>query len=57
MKQLLNSRRFVLGLFAIFALAVLGMYCEKTDVALSIATIVVGIAGANAYQGKGKSDV
>ena len=50
---MVKSRRFVLGALGILSLLVLGLYTKDSSVAMPIATICVGIAGANAYQGKG----
>lgn len=51
MSPLLKSRRFLLALIAISFLFVLGY--KDADVANSIAMIVIGVAGANAYEAKG----
>jgi hypothetical protein len=49
--KVLKCRRTVVALFAITCLTVLG-YFKAMEVAASIATIAMGVAAANAFQGK-----
>ena len=51
MKKLLACRRSVLALIGMSLLFLIAI-CNKTDVANAIAAICMGVAGANAYQGK-----
>jgi len=46
------DRRFVVSILAIIVLGGLG-YTKGLDVAMSIATVAIGLAGANAYEKKG----
>lgn len=61
MKQLLKCRRSVIALIAIGALTFLGWELKSADVAMAIATVAIGIAGANSAEAvfakkKGVSD-
>lgn len=49
MKNFLYCRRTFVAITAILALFCLG-YFKGTDVAMSIASIAIGIAGANSYE-------
>ena len=50
----LTSRRFIIALCALAALTLLGVR-KSEPVALAIASIAIGLAGANAY-GSSKED-
>jgi hypothetical protein len=50
--MIFRSRRFILGAFAIVILGVM-CYTRGVDTSTAIASIVIGIAAANSYQGKG----
>lgn len=54
MKALLNCRRSIIGIYALGILGILG-YTKGMEVSMAISTIVIGIAGANAYEKKGKT--
>lgn len=49
MKRLLNSRRTYVATLGIICITALGVYL-KIDVSMTIATIVVSIAGSNAIE-------
>jgi hypothetical protein len=49
MGAFMNCRRFATALVGIVALTFLGWY-RSTDVSLSIASICIGLASANAYE-------
>ena len=49
--EMLGSRRFLLALIALGGLIYLGHTGQQTG--LHIATLVIGVAAANAYQKKG----
>ncbi len=49
MKNLMYCRRTFIATFSIILLTALGLV-NKTDVSMAIATIAVGLAGANAYE-------
>ncbi len=51
-RRLLGSRRAVVSLVAIIGLIVLGVKGPH-DVSLAIASVAIGLAGANAHQKKG----
>ena len=53
--KLLSCRRSKIALVAIACLTWLGC-TQAFDVSLAIASVAIGIAGANAYQKKGQSD-
>ena len=52
MKMVWFSRRTFIALVAVIVLGLLG-YFKGLDVAVSIAMIATGFAGANAYEGRG----
>jgi hypothetical protein len=52
-QDIFKSRRFILGAFGIACLTFLG-YTKGQDVGSWISAIVVGVAGASAYQGSKK---
>lgn len=54
MKDLINCRRSIIAIYAITLLFVLG-YTKSTEVAMSISTIAIGLAGANAYEKRKQS--
>jgi hypothetical protein len=49
MKNLSYCRRTFIAFFAVTTLGLLG-YFKGTDVSIPIATIAIGLAGANAYE-------
>lgn len=49
------DRRFTVAILACTYLWSLGYY-KTMDVSMAIATVAVGLAGANAYEKKGKPD-
>lgn len=49
MNRILNSRRTVIALTAIGCLTVLGL-AKEMDVAASIASVAIAVAGSNAFQ-------
>lgn len=49
--SILKCRRTVIGLYAITALTFLG-YTKSAEVAAAISAIAMGVAAANAFQGK-----
>jgi len=49
--SILKCRRTVIGLYAITALTFLG-YHKGAEVAAAISAIAMGVAAANAFQGK-----
>ncbi len=51
-RRILGSRRAVVSLVAILGLVWIGL-TGPHDVSLAIATVAVGLAGANAHQKKG----
>lgn len=51
MKKILICRRSALALIGMSLLFIIAI-CNKTDVSSAIAAICMGVAGANAYQGK-----
>ena len=51
--KVLGSRRFILAILGILVLGGLGFHM-KQEIGLHIATIVVGVAAANSFQGKEK---
>jgi hypothetical protein len=53
MRHVWNCRRTFLALSCILVLGVLG-YLKGAEVAMSMSTIVIGVAGANAYEKKGQ---
>jgi hypothetical protein len=53
MKSILRCRRSILALVGIACLTALGL-AKGADVAMSIAAICGAVAGANAFEGKGK---
>lgn len=55
MKKILNCRRSIISILAIFLLFILGLF-KGVDVAASIAAIAIGLAGSNAYEKKGKKN-
>lgn len=55
MKELLKCRRSLIAIYAITLLFILG-YNKNIEVAVSISTIAIGLAGANAYE-KHKSNI
>ena len=54
MKSIFTCRRTFLGVLSICCLTFLGYY-SKIEVAGAIATIVIGVAGANSFQKVGES--
>jgi hypothetical protein len=52
MKHILNCRRTFIAVLAIVSLAGLGFYTKDISVAMAISTVAVGLAGANAWQGR-----
>ena len=50
-----QSRRFIIAVLALASLTFLG-YTKDMDVALAVASIAIGLAGANAYQKQGSKD-
>ena len=48
--KLLDCRRSKIAIFAILCITALGIYNKDASVAVSIAAVAVGIAGANAYE-------
>lgn len=52
MKHLWKCRRTYIATLAIILLFVLGYYSKDASVGMAIATVAVGLAGANAYEGK-----
>lgn len=53
MKRVFECRRTFIALVAIVCLTFIG-YHKGIDVGMAIASVAVGLAGANAYQGKPK---
>lgn len=51
MRQIFKCRRSSVAVIAIGVLTFLG-YTKSMDVAMAISTVAVGLAGANAYQGR-----
>ena len=51
MKKIFTCRRTVLGLYGITALTYL-CYHKGIDVSMAISAIAMGVAAANAFQGK-----
>jgi hypothetical protein len=56
MKNFMLCRRTFIATFAVASLLVLG-WVKGEDVAMGIATVAVGLAGANAYEGTEKARV
>lgn len=57
MKKILNCRRSTLAILGILCLTGLGFYTKDAQaVAMAISGIVLAVAGANAYEKKGKSN-
>jgi len=54
-KYLWDCRRTFLGLSGVLVLGLLG-YLKAMDVSMAISAIVIGIAGANAYEAKKQSN-
>ena len=54
MLKIFKCRRSSLALICILALTYLG-YSKGTDVSMAIASIAIGVAGANAYEKKGNT--
>lgn len=55
--KIMSCRRSLIAAFGITCLTAIALY-NGTDTSVSIAAIAMGVAGANAYQGKkGESDV
>ena len=52
MAHVIGSRRFILALVSVGCLTALGFYTSSTDVAIAISAVVVGVAGANAFEGR-----
>ena len=52
--KMLGSRRFILAMFSVIVLGYLGHNSKASDVAMPIATVVVGVAAANSYSEKKK---
>lgn len=52
MRKILNCRRSILALISIACLTFLG-YTKGMDVSIAISTVVLAVAGANAYQSRG----
>jgi hypothetical protein len=50
MNRIWTCRRTFIALVTIGLLAALGFYLEDTSVAMSMAGVAVGLAGANAYE-------
>lgn len=50
MKQLLKCRRSLIAILAIACLTFLGWELKSADVAMAIATVAIGIAGANSAE-------
>lgn len=55
MKKILECRRSSLALIGMLLLTILG-YTKGADVAVAIATISIGVSGANAFEKKGGSN-
>ncbi len=53
MKALFSCRRSTLALYAITLLAIIN-YTKGNDTSMAISTIVIAVAGANAYEKRGK---
>jgi hypothetical protein len=53
MRKLMSCRRSLIAIFAITCLMVLGLY-NGIDVSLSIASVAIGLAGANSYEASRK---
>jgi hypothetical protein len=51
----LVTRRLLVSLAALISLLVLGLV-NKTDVAMSIASIAIAVAGSSAWEAKGRPD-
>ena len=53
MKKLMSCRRSLIAIFAITCLMVLGLH-NGIDVSMSIASVAIGLAGANSYEASRK---
>jgi hypothetical protein len=51
MLKIWNCRRSSIAVICILVLGILG-YFKAMDVSMAISTIAIGVAGANAYEGK-----
>lgn len=49
-----KSRRFITAMWAILALLILGIH-NNMDVSTAVAGVAMGLAAANAHEGRGKA--
>ena len=55
MKQIFKCRRSSIALISILLLTFLG-FAKSMDVSMAISTVAIGLAGANAFEKKGKNE-
>lgn len=55
MKHIWKCRRTSISFYAVSCLTALGFWTNDVSVSISIATIAAALAGANAYEKRGKS--